>query len=93
MREDEVAKAQMAAALSRGVSWGMAEDAGEDDEEENADMGAAAADWRAYADTQGLSDKQQKMADKIRRLSNRVANLVKESDRIRVRLNNRLSDY
>lgn len=83
MRDEEVAKAQMAAALARGVSWGLAEDA-EEDAEDRSGEGAASGDWRAYADTHGLSDKQQKLADKVRRLQNRVANLIRECDRIRV---------
>jgi hypothetical protein len=77
-REAQVAKAQMAAALAArgvgshaggGASWGLL---GEDAEEEEDGMGvgdpdADTLDWRIYAETKGLTDKQQKLADRIRR--------------------------
>ena len=84
-REREVAKAQMAAALNHGISWGMGEDAREDDEE-GEDRGAPSVDWRAYAQTHSLTDHQQKLADKLRRNENRIRNLTTEAERIRVRL-------
>lgn len=81
LREQEMAKAQMAAALDRGISWGMGEDAGSDQEE----GGPPTVEWRAYAQTQTLTDHQQKLAEKLRRLENRIRNLTTEADRIRVR--------
>jgi len=41
-------------------------------------------DWRAYSQTRTLSDKQQKLADKVRKRENRIAALQKEVDKIRV---------
>ncbi len=81
-REKEVAKAQMAAALNRGISWGMGgEDASVDAGEES---GAPSVDWRAYSQTHSLTDHQQKMADKLRRLENRIRNLSAEAEKIKV---------
>ena len=44
-----------------------------------------AVDWWAYAATKGLSDKQQKLADKIRKREVRVQNLQREIERIRAK--------
>lgn len=85
-REEEVAKAQMAAALNRGISWGMDEDAIMDDDD---DDGVPSVEWRAYAQTHTLTDNQQKLADKLRRLENRIRNLTTEADRIKVRASSR----
>ncbi len=41
-------------------------------------------DWRAYSQTRTLSDKQQKLAEKIRKRENRIGALQKEVDKIRV---------
>ena len=41
-------------------------------------------EWRAYSQTRTLSDKQQKLADKIRKRDNRIGALQKEVDKIRV---------
>ena len=81
-REQEVAKAQMTAALSKGASWGMEED-GLGGEEENGE--AAQVDWRAYCQTQTLTEKQQKLADKLRRLERKIQNLTAEADKIKAR--------
>lgn len=43
-------------------------------------------DWRAYAATKGLTDKQQKIADKIRKREARVQHLQREIDKIKARL-------
>lgn len=43
-----------------------------------------ALDWRAHAANRGLSDKQQKLATKIRKLELRCATLQTESERIKV---------
>jgi hypothetical protein len=42
-------------------------------------------DWRAYAATKGLSEKQQKVADKIRKRELRVQHLQREIEKIKVR--------
>lgn len=86
-REAEVAKSQMAAAIAKGaagaagVTWGMREDA----EEEIDEAGDVIIDWRAHAATKGLTEKQQKIADKIRKRELRIQNLQKECDRIRTK--------
>jgi hypothetical protein len=41
-------------------------------------------DWRAYAATKGLSEKQQKVADKIRKRELRVQHLQREIEKIKV---------
>ncbi|KAK9805589.1 hypothetical protein WJX72_006586 [[Myrmecia] bisecta] len=80
-REAQIAKAQMEAALHRGVRWGMGEDA----EEEPGALDAPQVDWRAYSSTHGLSEKQTKLADKIRKWENRIRNLQTETDRIKAK--------
>ena len=44
----------------------------------------AAVDWRLYSQAHSLTDKQQKLADKIRRQELKIHNLRTETDRIRV---------
>lgn len=41
-------------------------------------------DWRAYAQVKGLTEKQQKLADKIRKREARVQHLQHEIDKIKV---------
>ena len=48
-REQAVAKAEMAAALSRGVSWGMGEDAAATGGNDESSGGLV--DWRSYSAT------------------------------------------
>ena len=43
-------------------------------------------DWRAYSQTHSLSDKQAKLAEKVRKRENRIAALQREVDKIRVRI-------
>lgn len=74
----------MDAAISGGVSWGMSGDAADDMDDEDAPPGGS-VDWRTYSQTHTLTDKQQKTATKLRRLENRVMNLSRELERIRVR--------
>lgn len=47
--------------------------------------GGNAVDWRAYVQSHSLTDKQQKLADKIRKREARSTNLQRELDKIRVR--------
>lgn len=54
----------------------------EPDEEDEA--AALSVDWRAYSQTHTLTDKQQKLAEKIRKRENRIGALQKEVDKIRV---------
>jgi hypothetical protein len=80
--EEAKARAQMDAAIARsgagrrprsaagsggggdqGATWGMDTDGVSDDEYDNA---AAAVDWRSYIERHSLTDKQQKLLDKIR---------------------------
>lgn len=42
-------------------------------------------DWRAYAQTHTLTDRQRKLADNIKKRENRIAALQREVDKIRVR--------
>ena len=46
---------------------------------------AGEVDWRAYAATKGLTEKQQKVADKIRKREARIQSLQREIDKIKVR--------
>lgn len=45
---------------------------------------AAQVDWRAYQETHGLTEKQQKLATKVRKRELRIANLQTEMERIKV---------
>ena len=82
-REAAVAQAQMESALrGGGASWGMAEDAADQDAGDDL---LEDLDWRVHEAAKGLTDKQTKIADKIRRLERQIAHLETESDRIRVR--------
>lgn len=71
----------MSAALNRGVSWGMDDDALEGEEDK---QGAVAVDWRVYCQSLSLTDKQQKLADRARRLERKIQNLTAEADKIKV---------
>lgn len=120
-RDDQMSKAQMAAALGGGASWGFGEDAFDEDGDRECLRGVtqlgpgrsglaaedggmlrrlwrlAAAppspaprsavedvDWRAYAATKGLSEKQGKLAEKLRKREARVTHLQREIDKIKV---------
>lgn len=61
----------------------MGGDAGDDLDDEDEPAGGL-VDWRSYSQTHTLTDKQQKIATKLRRLENRVMNLSRELERIRV---------
>ncbi len=43
-------------------------------------------DWRAYAQTHTLTNRQRKLAEKIKKRENRITALQKEVDKIRVRM-------
>ncbi|CAL8465521.1 g5057 [Coccomyxa elongata] len=82
IREQQIAKAQMDAARSGGVSWGFGEDAVVDEEGEGGD---AVVDWRIYMQSHSLTEKQQKIADKIRKREARITNLQRELDKIKAK--------
>lgn len=85
-REAAVAAAQMGAALGGGASWGMHDDDDDGEAGEAADDEAAASlDWRSYAATRGLSDKQQKLADRVRKREAKVQSLQREVDKIKAK--------
>lgn len=52
-----------------------------------------AVDWRLYSQSHQLTDKQQKLADKIRRQEQKIHNLQTETDRIKVCLRMVLPDH
>ena len=52
--EAQIGKAQMAAALAGGASWGFGEEAPQED----AMLEGQLVDWREYAETKGLTEKQ-----------------------------------
>ncbi|KAK9810824.1 hypothetical protein WJX73_010298 [Symbiochloris irregularis] len=79
-RERALAQVEMSKALSNGISWGLSEEATQDSD--SAIGAGGVLDWRTYASSHGLTDKQQKLADKVRRCENRLANLQKEYDAI-----------
>ena len=54
------------------------------DPEDEDEAAALSVDWRAYSQTHTLTDKQQKLAEKIRKRENRIGALQKEVDKIRV---------
>ena len=78
-REAALAKAPMDAARGGGASWGFGEDAPAGDGDDG-----GIVDWRAYAATTGLSERQQKLADKHRRLELKIGNLQTEIGKIKV---------
>lgn len=80
-KEAQVSKAQMDAARRGGVSWGMADDAALEEDLDN----VTEVDWRLYSQTHTLTDKQQKLADKIRRQEQKIHNLNTETDRIKAK--------
>ncbi|KAL3145623.1 hypothetical protein ABBQ32_003168 [Trebouxia sp. C0010 RCD-2024] len=80
-KETQVSKAQMDAARRGGVSWGMADDAALEEDLDN----VTEVDWRLYCQTHTLTDKQQKLADKIRRQEQKIHNLNTETDRIKAK--------
>jgi hypothetical protein len=91
-KDAAAAKLAMAKAIAAngsgggGVSWGFGEDARGGSDEENDDgryrSKEAEIDWREHASKKGLSDKQQKFADKIRKREARIMHLQKESGKI-----------
>ena len=91
-RDAAVAKSQMQAALASksggggGASWGILDDDGDDNDGEGTIIDALGeVDWRSYALSNSLSDKQQKLADKIRKRESRIEHLSREIENIRAK--------
>ncbi|KAK1605753.1 hypothetical protein QYE76_029426 [Lolium multiflorum] len=78
-REASLARAKTQAALAEGISWGMSEDAPEELGEDEADE----ITWQTY--TGQLTERQQKTRGKIIKRMEKVANMKKEIDAIRVK--------
>ncbi|KAG1652378.1 hypothetical protein FOA52_007231, partial [Chlamydomonas sp. UWO 241] len=81
-KEQEVAKSQMAAVIAGEVTWGMGA------EQDMASMNPedlSSIDWRVYRGSNELSEKQQKLAERVRSREYKVANLRKEVERIQAK--------
>eukprot|EP01026_Neomeris_dumetosa_P073941 TRINITY_DN7659_c0_g1_i2.p1 TRINITY_DN7659_c0_g1~~TRINITY_DN7659_c0_g1_i2.p1 ORF type:complete len:495 (-),score=116.83 TRINITY_DN7659_c0_g1_i2:298-1782(-) len=70
----------MQAALKGEVNWGMKEDIGLDLDQLGEEL-----DWKAYAETKGLTEKQEKLASKIRQRDWKIQGLEKENQRINIK--------
>lgn len=62
----------------------MGEDAFDPDDDDENGGGAAAVDWRVYMRDHSLTDKQQKLAQKVQKRQNRITALQSELDKIQV---------
>ncbi|KAL6607021.1 hypothetical protein ACP70R_042674 [Stipagrostis hirtigluma subsp. patula] len=78
-REASLLRAKTQAALAEGISWGMAEDAVEESAEDEADE----ITWQTYKGQ--LTDRQEKTRSKIVKRMEKIANMKKEIDAIRVK--------
>ncbi|GJN00036.1 hypothetical protein PR202_ga17185 [Eleusine coracana subsp. coracana] len=78
-REASLLRAKTQAALSEGISWGMAEDAIEDATEDEADE----VTWQTYKGQ--LTERQEKTRNKILKRMEKIGNMKKEIDAIRVK--------
>ena len=52
---------------TQGASWGLLGEEAENEDDESGGAEGEVLDWRVHAETKGLTDKQQKTADKIRK--------------------------
>ena len=52
---------------SQSASWGLLGEDAENEDDEAGEAEGEVLDWRIYAETKGLTEKQQKTADKIRK--------------------------
>ncbi|CAL9102887.1 unnamed protein product [Musa textilis] len=78
-REASLLRARVDASLANGVSWGMQEDAIEEDTENGADE----ITWQTYKGQ--LTERQEKTRSKIIKRMEKVANMKKEIDAIRAK--------
>ncbi|KAK7394345.1 hypothetical protein VNO78_14868 [Psophocarpus tetragonolobus] len=77
-REASVRRARQEASLAEGISWGMGEDAVEEDEDD-----AEEVTWQSYKGQ--LTEKQEKTREKIIKRMEKIANMKKEINSIRVK--------
>ncbi|KAL6909626.1 hypothetical protein ACP4OV_001285 [Aristida adscensionis] len=77
--EASLLRAKTQASLAEGISWGMAEDAVEESAEDEADE----ITWQTYKGQ--LTDRQEKTRSKIVKRMEKIANMKKEIDAIRVK--------
>ncbi|KAL2329756.1 hypothetical protein Fmac_017337 [Flemingia macrophylla] len=77
-REASVRRARQETSLAEGISWGMGEDAIEEDEDD-----AEEVTWQTYKGQ--LTEKQEKTREKIIKRMERIANMKKEINAIRVK--------
>ncbi|TKY65011.1 Kanadaptin protein [Spatholobus suberectus] len=77
-REASVQRARQEASLVEGISWGMGEDAIEEDEDD-----AEEVTWQSYKGQ--LTEKQEKTREKIIKRMEKIANMKKEINSIRVK--------
>lgn len=77
-REASLLRAKQEASVADGISWGMAEDAIEEAEED-----AEEVTWQTYKGE--LTERQQKTRDKVIKRIEKIANMKKEIDAIRVK--------
>ncbi|XP_039021080.1 kanadaptin-like isoform X1 [Hibiscus syriacus] len=77
-REASLRRARAEASLSDGISWGMGEDAIEEDEDD-----ADEVTWQTYKGQ--LTEKQEKTRDKIIKRTEKIAHMKKEIDAIRAK--------
>ncbi|XP_066378158.1 uncharacterized protein [Miscanthus floridulus] len=78
-REASILRAKTQAALAEGISWGMAEDAIEESAEDDTDE----ITWQTYKGQ--LTDRQEKTRSKIVKRMEKIGNMKKEIDAIRVK--------
>lgn len=86
------AEAAMARAIAGGgvsgsgtVSWGFGEDARDEEDLRTTGRDLDEIDWRSHAANRGLTEKQQKIADKIRKRELRITHLQRESEKIQAK--------
>ncbi|KAK7295560.1 hypothetical protein RJT34_18470 [Clitoria ternatea] len=77
-REASLQRARLESSHAEGISWGMGEDAIEEDEDE-----ADEVTWQSYKGQ--LTEKQEKTREKIMKRMEKIANMKKEINSIRVK--------
>ncbi|XP_054814552.1 uncharacterized protein LOC129315063 [Prosopis cineraria] len=77
-REASLQRARLEASLADGISWGMSEDAIEEDEDDSDEV-----TWQSYKGK--LTEKQERTREKITKRMEKIANMKKEINAIRVK--------
>ncbi|XP_028801053.1 kanadaptin [Neltuma alba] len=77
-QEASLQRARLEASLADGISWGMSEDAIEEDEDDSDEV-----TWQSYKGQ--LTEKQEKTREKITKRMEKIANMKKEINAIRVK--------